>query len=264
MAGKSYIVICSLFASLVPQFSYAQTVVSTCQTISSSGAYILTNDLTAAGDCLVVTVNDVDIDLAGFTITGNGTGNGVVDDGEASVNIQTGISVRNGTIQNFENGINLSTSIRTVVRRMRLVSNTGASPWGYGLTTQAQAFVENSTFTNNTAGLFVGQSSVVTGNTVTGSSSSNGLTIVDCSVVTNNTARGNGNGFVVGAGSTIMNNTARNNTVGLSVFCDNPPLYCNQNLTNVIENTLRSNPGANLVQSEVPGSCRLIDNVIGS
>ena len=47
--------------------------ISKCGTISKPGSYVLTRNLTAIGDCLVVAANFVTIDLGGWVITGNGT-----------------------------------------------------------------------------------------------------------------------------------------------------------------------------------------------
>ena len=51
--------------------------ITACQTIGQPGKYSLGGNLTAAGDCLVIAADFVSIDLAGFTIAGNGTGAGV-------------------------------------------------------------------------------------------------------------------------------------------------------------------------------------------
>ena len=50
--------------------------ISKCTTISKPGSYVLTRNLTASGDCLMVAANFVTLDLGGWVITGNGTGTG--------------------------------------------------------------------------------------------------------------------------------------------------------------------------------------------
>ena len=57
----------------------APTAISICQEINLSGSYELTGNLnhdgiTPADGCLVVTVDNVTIDLKGFTITGSNNG----------------------------------------------------------------------------------------------------------------------------------------------------------------------------------------------
>jgi hypothetical protein len=57
----------------------APTAISACQPISQPGSYVLTTNIVASGDCLVIAlgVDAVTIDLAGFSISGNGTGTGI-------------------------------------------------------------------------------------------------------------------------------------------------------------------------------------------
>jgi hypothetical protein len=45
-----------------------------CQTINAPGSYKLTRNLTAQGDCLVLTAAFITLALNGHTIIGNGTG----------------------------------------------------------------------------------------------------------------------------------------------------------------------------------------------
>ena len=48
--------------------------INKCTTITKPGFYVLTRNLTATGDCLVVAANFVTIDLGGWVITGSGLG----------------------------------------------------------------------------------------------------------------------------------------------------------------------------------------------
>jgi hypothetical protein len=99
----------------------AQTPISECGYISESGAYQLVKNLSAAGDCLVVTADapaNITVDLNGFTIRGDGTG--------SAVRAQTaldGFTVRNGTIKNFDIGLSLFGDT-FVLDEMRLIRNT--------------------------------------------------------------------------------------------------------------------------------------------
>src|SRR5215467_11079290 len=65
--------------------------ITQCQTISQPGSYKLVNNLTATGDCIVITAQDVTLDLNGFEISGNGTGSAIVGTGA-----QVRTVVRNG------------------------------------------------------------------------------------------------------------------------------------------------------------------------
>ena len=57
----------------MPEAAARETKITTCQTISQPGSYELANNLTATGDCLVITADGVTIDLAGFSIVGSNT-----------------------------------------------------------------------------------------------------------------------------------------------------------------------------------------------
>jgi hypothetical protein len=69
----------------------APIAITACQTISQPGSYVLANNLTGSGDCLVITTSFVTINLAGFSIK---AGAGVIT---AVAGLQ-GIGVRNGSI----------------------------------------------------------------------------------------------------------------------------------------------------------------------
>jgi parallel beta-helix repeat protein len=59
---------------------------------------VLTGNLICAGTALVVTADNVVIDLNGFTVSGNGTGDGILV-------LRSRVTIRNGTVQRFETGI---------------------------------------------------------------------------------------------------------------------------------------------------------------
>lgn len=75
-----------------------------CETISESGTYALTEDLNASGDCLVITADNVTIDGNAHTIFGNGTGSGITTESTENVTIE------DTTISDFETGIEVSDS----------------------------------------------------------------------------------------------------------------------------------------------------------
>jgi hypothetical protein len=78
--------------------------ISSCKTINEPGSYLVTKNLTAAGDCLIVTAKNVTIDLGGFVVSGpaDGGGIGIQDDEAGGVN---GTVIRNGTVTRFMHGI---------------------------------------------------------------------------------------------------------------------------------------------------------------
>jgi hypothetical protein len=99
----------------------AATAISACGTLSSAGNYYLTSNLTATGDCLVIAAANVAIDMKGKTITGNGTGEGIVDDGSE----RDYAVIANGKIRNFENGIDLGNSGLAIISNVDSSKNAG-------------------------------------------------------------------------------------------------------------------------------------------
>ncbi len=75
-------------------------------TISASGSYYLTKNLTATGTAISISADDVTLDLSGFTLTGSGSGtySGIYMNGRKNVEI------RNGAIRAFAYGINDASS----------------------------------------------------------------------------------------------------------------------------------------------------------
>jgi hypothetical protein len=190
-----------------------------CRTIAQSGSYVLDRNLEATGDCLVIATNNVTIDLAGYTISGTGTGFGIRTAGEESLDA---ITLRNGSVTNFREGV-------AFMGRQHVVDEVRASD-------------------NNVTGIRiltsvgnVSSARVAGGNTVRNSIASNngkvgdvlhhGILVVGCfnlpphgcvqndesvsfghSIIGNvANQNGNGGGIRVGCPSTVVNNVAAGN-----------------------------------------------------
>jgi hypothetical protein len=67
--------------------------------ITNPGFYFLGGDLTSTGDGIMVTTNNVTIDLMGFNLVGGTGGSGIALGG------MNNVEIRNGTIRNFEYGV---------------------------------------------------------------------------------------------------------------------------------------------------------------
>ena len=197
-------------------------------TISTPGSYYLTEDVTAAGTAIIVAVDDVTIDLAGFALVGpdSGTNYGIYMNGRSNVEI------RNGTIRDFgypaiyESSSIYSSSHRAV--NIRALSNGyGIYLFGYGHLIKDCTAAENGsngiyagkdcTVTGNTAydngftGIGAGGGCTVTGNTCY-DNGDDGISTSDGCTVTGNTCCDNGDdGIYAGSGSTVTGNTAYNN-----------------------------------------------------
>lgn len=190
------------------------TAISACGPIGASGSYQLVTNLSAAGDCLVLTgsanANTV-IDLDGFTITGNDSGAGITND-----NVVEGLVVRNGTIKGFDSGINVFGNTITV-ERMHLLRNVS-----FGVTGVENIQIKDSIVNGNGVGASVAEGAVVIGSTFS-FNTSDGLVV---------------NAVGVSPGSVISNNTAiRNGGAGLRITCPG----------NVLGNTMTGNAGGNLI-----------------
>lgn len=181
----------------------APKAINSCQTIVESGSYQLTRNLRASGDCIIVAADNVTIDLDGFTIEGDGTGQGI---GDADISRQN-ITVRNGTITNFRIGVSLAKpggdhSVRSVVEKIRAVQNTF-----FGIRSGRNSVVRDCIASDNgTSGMFV-SGGLIVGN-IANNNSSTGILALCPSNLIGNIASGNGafNIFTSGEGCTVANN----------------------------------------------------------
>ena len=228
----------------------APSPVSTCGTLAATGSYILTANLTASGDCLVVKADFVTIDLAGFVISGNGKGSGISTKGNPD-----GVTVRNGVIQNFKRGLDLRAAASVVVEGVRVFNNSVR-----GIQVGADSLVQGNLASGNGDGISVDDNSLVVGN-VASENAQGGLDIGWNSTVTGNTASQNGqDGLEAGNHNTISNNTASSNVHdGISTKCP----------SNVVANTAVGNQ-FNLVTIGGPSKnppknlgkqCQRVDNL---
>ncbi|MBI4020451.1 MAG: S8 family serine peptidase, partial [Candidatus Aenigmarchaeota archaeon] len=112
-----------------------------CADLDKNGTFYLTSNITADGDCINVTANDVALDCGGHAITGNGTGFGISAQGKSNV------TVRNCTIKMFNTGIDY-----------------------YQVTS---SYTANNTFDNNYFGAILNSSAngVISGNIINNSNS---------------------------------------------------------------------------------------------
>jgi hypothetical protein len=174
-----------------------------CQTISQPGSYKLVGNLAITGGagCLLVTADDVTIDLAGFSIIGQQAGGG----GIHAAPFLRGIAVRNGSISGFTDGVGLEDDTSSIVEGMRVSGTPGQQ--GSGIIAQG----------------------IVKGNVVSGMNI--GIQAIT-GTIADNYVENFADGIFAQAGSTligntVINNNATGNTAGLGVTCP----------SNVINNT---------------------------
>lgn len=213
-------------------------------TISAKGSYRLTSNLAITNvdtSAIVVVVDDVEIDLAGFGIHGPvactgspltcspnlGSGNGV----QSAISIR-GVAVRDGAITGM-GGSGISLGPQASITQMRLRENRI-----YGINAGNGSLIRGNTIqANGTVGIFGASNSVIESNSVflTGFI---GIQVGAAALITDNSVRDNeGAGISASAGSTISNNTVYSND-GDGIFAS---LGCL-----VIGNTVYGNGSAGL------------------
>ena len=113
-------------ASMVPAARAASpTPIASCPyTITISESYAVSKDLSSAGTCITVLTNGVTIDLAGHTITGNGTGFGIVDGQRVNGLFQKDITLENGTVTQFGVGISVGSTASVTIMQITAQTNT--------------------------------------------------------------------------------------------------------------------------------------------
>jgi hypothetical protein len=176
--------------------------------ITSSGSYYLTRNIGYGDNGLVITADDVTVDLNGFSLLGpgTGTGNGILVSGS-----HKNITIRNGEVHGFgAHGISAITTDNVVVEHVT-VSDNGAAP-ATGMVLGNHARVTECSATGNGNGIYVAADSIVsrcsaTGNTGSGIvSSSSGSLIEDCTASRNAVY-----GFAVTSDATIVHCVAFGN-----------------------------------------------------
>jgi hypothetical protein len=191
--------------------------ISRCVTIHNPGSYNITRNLTATGDCIVIKTDYVTIDLAGFTISGSGSGSGIVavppEDGDRKA-----ITVRNGMVRGFAHGVDLSNTVLAVAERLTVVGNsqTGLGIGGWGK-------VKDCLAQDNGIGILAGASVVVTNSVASFNQRTPGIgfELGYNNTVIGNIAQENGShGIRVSNGSTIVNNSSSAHPqAGFQVVC---------------------------------------------
>jgi len=164
-----YLFLFSACASLL-----GRTTIAECTTISTAGSYILTNSISASGDCLVIEAHHVTIDLNDFTLIGSGTGAGITTRDE----ILKDIVVRNGNIRSFENGIVMLHVRDAIIENIRATENTRTGiRIGLAGPVNPRAILKNNIALENGVTDISAGSGVFTGNIADSATASNSVNI---------------------------------------------------------------------------------------
>jgi len=206
--------------STSPLYVAGTEITSLPYTISSSGFYFLTKDLTSDGTSMGIIFNadNVTIDLMGFSLIGPGTGGG----GPYGIylGLQSNIEIRNGTVRDFKGGgISTDNSGDTGVG-IRIINiraiNNGTS--GINLYYKDGNIIDGCTaIGNGNDGIVSGTGSIVTGN-ISNNNGEDGIDVSNNSTVVNNTCINNtGMGFNLNSTSLVHQNTAVGNGTNIDV-----------------------------------------------
>ncbi len=207
-------------------------------TINTSGSYYLTEDVNAVGVAMTISVDDVTIDLMGYTLKGPG---GSANSYGIYMDARSNVEIRNGTVRDFRYGI---FGYKATGQDHRVINVRALANGRYGIYLEGNGhLVKDCTVSNNGAsatvtvyGIYVGTGSTVTGNMVrnNGTSASNdvhGIKTGFGSTITSNTIYYNGYsaaiatsyevfGLWAGQGSTVVGNTVHDNgnSAGANVY----------------------------------------------
>jgi len=217
-----------LFTSTTVYATSAGTAINSAPyTISTPGMYHLTGNLihSTYTDIIVISSDNVTLDLNGFMIQGIGSKSGIEITSPSS-----NIEIRNGAITGTLYGIHSSSGSSNIkIHNIRATDNsTGIRLWSN------QNMITNSTATGNSTGIVAhfstlknniasnnsdfgiqASSSTVINNTAS-NNGTNGFSNVDESTVIGNVANENGDKGILGHNSVIQSNTvSRNGTYGI-------------------------------------------------
>jgi hypothetical protein len=109
-------IVFSLFGIAAASVGAAQTSISACPyNITAPGNYVVARNLAASGTCISfsVPVSNIILDLQGHSITGNGTGYGIVCLPNANDRCDH-VIIANGTVASFSGGIALYGNFNTI------------------------------------------------------------------------------------------------------------------------------------------------------
>jgi parallel beta-helix repeat protein len=197
-------------------------------TISASGSYYLTGDLTTDSNSISVEANDVTIDLMGYSLTGSGSAGSGVWMGYSP---RSNIEIRNGTVRNFLLGVGAMFASHRNVRiiGLRVHGNTaggllldakgclvkdctvsGNDNWGISCG-DASTVVDNVVYDNNHSGIRAGSGSTITGNMVTDNNSVGISADYVCTVSENTVANNTNGGIDANSGCSVTYNTVGSN-----------------------------------------------------
>ncbi|MBC8413339.1 right-handed parallel beta-helix repeat-containing protein [bacterium] len=246
-----------------------RTPISACGTvITNSGSYYLTGNLSGSGDCIHINIDNVSLDMMGFTITGDSTGRGIYISGHSQV------SIRNGIIQKFTQGIYAQQFFNGTARGITLdslhvldnvaqgivlnsfaqsINNTIVSGNGStGISVDQNTIIHKCTVYDNEFGIFAQEQTVIS-ETSAYKNTSGGIAVGKGSTVTNSAAYENG-----GTGIQLRNAALKDSNVhknaGMGVNCDNYCVIADNSVTNNGSEGINTGSGSTVRNNAIGGN----------
>lgn len=165
-----------LLLAMIP-FSVQAIDIDSCRFLNSSGTYVLTQDVSTNGDCMTINASNIDLDLGGYTISGDG---GLDDDGIVlgDDNSANGFNVTNGVINNFYNGISSVDIASNIEITDIIINHTGNYDFIIDINTDGIT-IENLTTQNSQSGFSIFTSGTNVDNFVMNNSNIEGVVSTD-------------------------------------------------------------------------------------
>jgi hypothetical protein len=222
--------------------------ITTCgQTLSSPGSYILLDHLGPCSDDGIVIDSDfVTVDLNGFVLSGDGSGDGI---GTTSPGNKLGLVVRNGTIDTFNFGVRLYGNGSLVEDLVVVNSQDDGIAVGGGATIRNNVVIEG-----HADGITTSTGPTIIGNTVRQNLGTGIFPQEGATVVNNTVSQNGGDGIFAQKGVALIGNNAWDNgNEGIEVTCP----------ANLIGNTAINNGGTNLLLNTgtYDEPCNDVDNL---
>ncbi len=200
------------YARLTPDAAAASpTPESACTTLTAAGTYQLTKNLTVHGSCFVIAGSNIALDLGKHSISGDGTGSAITDNG---TNFSQ-IVIANGKISNFLIGIDLTSSSEVSVDSVTSSGNSADGIDVGGIDLGGDSLLDAAKITGNKgAGVIAGGDSLVFSSTIS-NNGGDGADVGGDSGVDDSKIQGNGgNGISSDSGDNLINGVTASNNAG--------------------------------------------------
>lgn len=188
--------------------------ISACGELNDAGkTYVLSYDLSANNSCFTVGADNITIDGAGHTITGDGK---VGHFGVVAEN-HNGLTIKNTTFKDFDYGVHLTGVNNSTIENDTFTTNS----YGLVLHGGSHTTIRNNTATDNSVNGFYIESTdgTITGNTSHNNNVGIGLVTSEHNTVSSNNVYSNDRGILLlgSNNNTLTGNTSNGNSYGIAL-----------------------------------------------